>query len=88
MEQKTRKVLEISDGDMQFICIKVAGEKKPYRLYKVWWDGGNHRKLMGKYACIDSVLAPLAQYHNNMNFYLYQGVQKDEAEKKIFGWSF
>lgn len=85
MSSKTRKVIDISDGDMQFICIKVAGEEKPYRLYKVWWDGGNHKKLMGKYKNIDSVLHRLASYHNDMNFYLYKGVPEYEAEKKIFG---
>lgn len=59
MSSKTRKVIDISDGDMQFVCIKVAGEEKAYRLYKVWWDMGKHKRLIGKYDSIDSTLEAL-----------------------------
>jgi len=61
-EQKTRKVLEISNGNAQFVCIKHSNVKyNPYRLYRVWWDGGNHRKEIARYADFMSIIAHIWQ---------------------------
>lgn len=62
MSSKTRKVLEVSDGSYQFVCIKTDEEINPYRLYRTWWDMGKHRKLIAKYADIGSVLYHIAQH--------------------------
>ena len=59
-EVKTRKVLEISDYEWQFECIKKEGDINPYRLYKLWWEnGGRHRKQIAKYADLYSVISYL-----------------------------
>ena len=62
MGMKTRKVLEVSDGNMQFVCIKTDEAMNQYRLYRVWWDAGHHRKLIEKYADMASVMCWLRDY--------------------------
>lgn len=59
MSSKTRKVIEVSDGSYQFVCIKTDEEINPYRLYRTWWDMGKHRRLIGRYDSIDSTLEAL-----------------------------
>lgn len=69
-EQKTRKVLEISDGSLQFACMKHEEKKKtPYYLYRVWWNMGMHRELIGKYDSIDMVLGTLHDVARGYQFY-------------------
>lgn len=58
---KTRKVMEINDGGVHLVCIKRMGEVNPFYLYRVWWDGGEHRKLITKYADLTSVMWHLNQ---------------------------
>lgn len=53
---KQRKIMEINEGRWHLVCIKAEGVNNPYRLYRVWWDGGNHRKLLAKYADIESIM--------------------------------
>lgn len=61
-ERKTRKILEINEDGLHVVCIKTEADKvNPYRLYKVWWNGGWHRKLIVKYADFNSVLWHIAQ---------------------------
>lgn len=61
-DRKTRKVLEINENGLHLECIKDYTSKyNPYRLYRVWWDGGWHRNLLVKYAEFDSVLWHIAQ---------------------------
>lgn len=45
-----RKVMELNDGAHHLVCIKTE-TSSPYRLYRVWWDGGTHRKQIA--ACSD-----------------------------------
>ena len=57
-ERKTRKVLEINENGLHLECIKDYNAKyNPYRLYRVWWDGGWHRKLIDKFGDFQSVVA-------------------------------
>lgn len=55
---KTRKILEINDGGVHLMCIKHCGETNPFRLYRVWWDRGEHRKEITRYGDLVS-----ATYH-------------------------
>jgi len=56
-DQKTRKVLSINENGIHLECIKDNAEKyNPFKLYRVWWDGGWHRKLIDKFADIQSVI--------------------------------
>lgn len=62
MAQKTRKVLSINENGLHLECIKHEADKiNPYRLYKVWWDGGWHRKELTRYAQLKDVLWHIAQ---------------------------
>ena len=61
-EQKTRKVLEINEDGIHVVCIKTEADKvNPYKLYKVWWDQGWHRKELTRYGEFKSVLWHIAQ---------------------------
>ena len=56
-DKKTRKVLSINENGQHLECIKNNCDTiNPYRLYKVWWDGGWHRKLIDKFDDIQSVI--------------------------------
>lgn len=59
-----RKIMEISEGKWQYVCIKTDEKINPYRLYRVWWDRGNHRKLITKYGEFDSIMWTLHQIIN------------------------
>ena len=49
----------------RFICIYDDTDKvNPYRLYRITWDGGRHRKLIAKYADFNSVICCV--YQNRM----------------------
>ena len=61
---KQRKILEISEGKWQYVCIKTDEEINPYRLYRVWWDRGNHRKLITRYGEFGSIMWTLHQIIN------------------------
>lgn len=52
----TRKIMDISDGNVRLICIKTDDKYNPYRLYKVWWDNGYHRKQIDKYGDLSNVM--------------------------------
>lgn len=52
-----RKIMEINEGKWHLVCIKKDGDVNPYRLYKVWYDMGKHRKLIVKYGEWESVVA-------------------------------
>ena len=53
----TIKVMEVHANGHHLECIKDNSQTvNPYRLYKVWWDCGKHRKLIAKYADIVSVM--------------------------------
>lgn len=59
-----RKIMEISEGKWQYVCIKTDEEINPYRLYRVWWDRGNHRKLITRYGEFGSIMWTLHQIIN------------------------
>lgn len=62
MTPKTRKVISINENGLHVECIKHEADKiNPYRLYKVWWDGGWHRKELTRYAGLKDVLWHIAQ---------------------------
>lgn len=52
---KTRKIMEINDGGVHLVCIKYIGQRNPFRLYRVWWDYGWHRKEITRYADLKSI---------------------------------
>lgn len=85
-EQKTRKVLEISDGSYQYVCIKTSDKYNPYRLYRVWWDAGYHRKLIEKYADMGSVLMRIWQSEKERSYWNGHGYDTDETNRIIYGW--
>ena len=59
-EQKTRKILTINENGLHLECIKDYSDKvNPYRLYRVWWDQGNHRRLIDKFANLQSVICEI-----------------------------
>lgn len=51
-----KKVAEIQLNGFKVICIQDGNKTNPFRVYRVWWDGGRHRKLLVKYADMKSVL--------------------------------
>lgn len=57
----TRKVIEVRDNAYQFFVIYAEGQTNPYRIYRRWYDRGEHRKLCMKYADLKSCLWWLAQ---------------------------
>ena len=59
---KTRKVMEIASNGVWVKVIRKEGEKyNKFCLYSCWYDGGEHRKLITKYANMESVLLCLAK---------------------------
>ena len=53
---KTRQVLDIQDKGYHFSVIYFEGQTNPYRIYRRWYDRGEHRKLCMKYADLNSCL--------------------------------
>lgn len=58
MEQKTRKVMDISVEGRNFVCIRDYERKyNQYILYEREWNGnGWHRRQLAKYAVFASVI--------------------------------
>lgn len=53
---KTRQVLDLQDDGQHYSVIYCEGQTNPYRLYRRWYDRGEHRKLVQKYADLQSCL--------------------------------
>ena len=51
-----RQVLEINENGLHIVCIKDDDKSNKYRLYKVWWEQGKHRKQIAKYDDFESIL--------------------------------
>ena len=51
-----KKVAEIQLDGFKVICIRDDSKVNPFRVYRVWCDGGKHRKLLVKYGDMTSVL--------------------------------
>lgn len=58
---KTRKVFELSDNGYHFTVIYHQDCSNHYWLYENWYDNGEHRKLITKYADMKSCLCHLVQ---------------------------
>ena len=52
---KKRKVLEINSCGVNLKGYYEEGKVNPWRLYRVWWDRGEHRKMLCKHANFISV---------------------------------
>ena len=63
-KMKQHKILEIHEGKWHYVCVKTDEKPNPYRLYRTWWDMGNHRKPITKYADFDSIMWTLHQIIN------------------------
>ena len=57
---KTTQVMKLNMGGEAFVCTFTPGRSNPYRLYRTWYDNGNHRKMVAQYANFESVLFRLA----------------------------
>lgn len=58
---KQHKILEIHEDKWHYVCVKTDEKPNPYRLYKTWWNMGNHRKLINKYGDFSSIMWTLHQ---------------------------
>lgn len=54
---KTTKILDYCNNGFRLVCIKHLEDKtNPYRVYRVWYDMGWHRKELVRYADALSVM--------------------------------
>ena len=52
-----REVMKLECNGFRLVCILNYADKfNPFRLYKVWYESGWHRKQIAKYADMKSVL--------------------------------
>lgn len=58
---KTTQCLKMNVLGAAFCCTFTPLRRNPYRLYRTWYDMGNHRKLIAEYANFESVLYYLLQ---------------------------
>ena len=56
---KTTQVLKMNVHGVAFVCTFTPERTNPYRLYRTWWDGGTHKKMVGAWANFQSVLCYL-----------------------------
>lgn len=63
---KTRKVLEINDCGHHLEVLNEDGNSCPYRIIKVWYSMGWHRKTLVKYSDLNSCLWYIAEYFRNI----------------------
>lgn len=60
---KTHKVLELQDNGLHFTVIHHRDDQvNPYWLYNNWYDNGEHRRLVSKYADMKSCLCYIVQF--------------------------
>ncbi len=57
---KTTQVLKMNVFGVSFVCTFTPSKINPFRLYRVWWDGGQHKKTVGEWANFQSVLCYLS----------------------------
>ena len=54
---KTQKIMEITIVRTRYLVIKDNESKyNPYKVYRKWWDQGDHRQKVTEFADIESVL--------------------------------
>lgn len=57
VKRKTMKVMEINVEGVSLVCIMdTQTNQNPYKLYRVWYNDGYHRKLLKRYANFVSVI--------------------------------
>ena len=67
---KTRKIFECSFGGQYVVIIYHDGETNPFRIYRKYWNGGWHKKILEKYADFNSCLCFIDSYYReNTNVY-------------------
>ena len=52
----TKKVLEINACGLHYKGYYEEGKVNPWRLYRVYWDRGEHRKMVDKFANFVSMI--------------------------------
>lgn len=52
---KIRKILELNACGLHLVGYYEEGKVNPWRLYRTYWDGGKHRRLIAKYGCFHSI---------------------------------
>lgn len=57
---KTTQVMKLNVCGAAFVCTFTPKRRNAYRLYRTWYDNGNHRKMVAQYANFESVLFWLA----------------------------
>ena len=63
---KTRKVLEINACGQHLKGYYEEGKVNPWRLYNVWWDGRERRRMIGKWGNFMSMMLYIKQdFYNN-----------------------
>lgn len=63
---KTRKVLEVNACGAKLVGYHEEGKPNPWRLYNVWWDRGEHRRMLAKYANFISLVQRVEQFYNDV----------------------
>lgn len=58
---KNRKILDINYNGFKVTAYVTDDKRNPFRLYRVWWDGGEHRKQIAKYGDFYSVICHIHQ---------------------------
>lgn len=59
-----KKILDMHDKGVHIICMKDDNKINPYRIYNCYYDKGEHRKLIDKYADFESVLHRALQFYS------------------------
>lgn len=52
----SRKILDIQYNGWKYKGYKTDSTNSSFSLYEVWWDCGEHRKLVGKFADFHSMM--------------------------------
>ena len=56
----TQKVMEVKDGQNWFKVIKhLNDEKTPYRVYRCWYDRGEHKQQTAKCSTLKKAISEL-----------------------------
>lgn len=56
----TTQVLKMNVQGVAFVCTFTPSRSNAYRLYRTWWDMGQHKKMVAEYANFQSVLCYLS----------------------------
>lgn len=62
----SRKILDISYNGYKYRGYKTDDQVNPFRLYEVWWNMGEHKKLIEKYSDFYSMMCRMHQLYRGM----------------------